>query len=73
MSAERYKDRLIVSRPIHYLFDAWIPFATVTWRDTEGMVHAQLFRDLPPTDEYTKAVADGFIAAREWIDENTFN
>jgi hypothetical protein len=69
MPVEKYKDRLIVSRPIHHLFDAWIPFATVTCRDAGGM-HTEEIRDLPKTKQHSKAVADGFIAAREWIDKN---
>ena len=69
MPVEKYKDRLIVSRPIHES-GSWTPFAMVTWRETDGMSHMEEIRNLPKTKEHSKALADGFIAAREWIDEN---
>jgi hypothetical protein len=66
----KYKNRLIVSSPIqHRSVGTWIPFATVNWRDDDGM-HTKEIRDLPKTKQHSKAVADGFIAAREWIDRN---
>ncbi len=70
MPVEKYKARLIVSRPIHDVSESWTPFATVTWRGADGMMHAEFLRDLPMTNDHSQAVADGFIAAREWIDKN---
>jgi hypothetical protein len=68
--AMKYKNRLIVSTPIlQRSRGIWFPFATVNWRDHDGM-HTEEIRDLPKTKKHSKAVADGFIAAREWIDKN---
>jgi hypothetical protein len=65
----KYKTRLIISTPIHHRKRIWIPFATVNWRDLDGM-HTKEIRDLPKTKQRSKAVTNGYIAAREWIDKN---
>ncbi len=69
MAHEKYKGRLILSRPDRSDGSIWRPYIRVTWEDQNGF-HSHEFLDsgiVFNTEE--AAVAYGFAVARLWIDE----
>jgi hypothetical protein len=71
MAVRLYSDRTILSKPRYDPdIEAWFPYASVTWRDTDGFNFFNFDKLVRVFGTKTEALDFGFTIARAWIDKS---